>query len=136
MGMNRINTKTDWGVAAADINSNFDTLTAEVTKLKYATTRNKGYYSDASALLAGQPVASVGDIAFVGVAYPYAIWKWTGDGWMDSGETGGDESVNLGDYYTKAEIDSRKVVLTEEEWDAMDAAGSWVEGVEYEVYEV
>lgn len=107
MGLNNINSKSTWGQAASDINTNFTTIDSDLKKVKNATTRNKGYFSSIDELKAAFSTANVGDIAYVGSAYPYAIWKWNGSAWANSGSTGGEESVNLGDYYTKVETDEK-----------------------------
>ena len=107
MGLNNINSKSTWGQAASDINTNFTTIDSDLKKVKNATTRNKGYFSSIDELKAAFSTANVGDIAYVGSAYPYAIWKWNGSSWANSGSTGGEESVNLGDYYTKVETDEK-----------------------------
>lgn len=107
MGLNNINSKSTWGQAASDINTNFTTIDSDLKKVKNATTRNKGYFSTSSELISAFPTASKGDIAYVGSSYPYAVWKWNGSSWTDSGSTGGEESVNLGDYYTKEDTDKK-----------------------------
>jgi hypothetical protein len=107
MGLNNINSKSTWGQAASDINTNFTTIDSDLKKVKNATTRNKGYFSSINELKAAFSTANVGDIAYVGSAYPYAIWKWNGSEWANSGSTGGEESVNLGNYYTKSETDGK-----------------------------
>ena len=107
MGLNNINSKSTWGQAASDINTNFTTIDSDLKKVKNATTRNKGYFSTSSELKSAFPTASKGDIAYVGSSYPYDIWKWNGSSWTESGSTGGEESVNLGDYYTKSDINGK-----------------------------
>lgn len=107
MGLNNINSKSTWGQAASDINTNFTTIDSDLKKVKNATTRNKGYFSTSSELISAFPTASKGDIAYVGSSYPYDIWKWNGGSWAKSGSTGGEESVNLGNYYTKVETDEK-----------------------------
>lgn len=107
MGLNNINSKSTWGQAASDINTNFTTIDSDLKKVKNATTRNKGYFSTSSELISAFPTASKGDIAYVGSSYPYDIWKWNDGSWAKSGSTGGEESVNLGNYYTKVETDEK-----------------------------
>lgn len=96
-----------WGQAAQSLNNNFEKIDADVEKLKYATSKVKGYFSTSSELISAFPTASKGDIAYVGSSYPYAVWKWNGSSWTNSGSTGGEESVNLGDYYTKVDTDKK-----------------------------
>lgn len=106
MGLNNINSKSTWGQAASDINTNFTTISSDLSKVKNATTRNKGYFSDSESLKAAVPSATNGDVAYVGDNYPFQIWKWGTNGWYNSNYTGGEESVNLGNYFTKSEINS------------------------------
>ena len=79
----------------------------EIRKLREATVANKGYYATGEALEAAWPSAQAGDIAYVGTAAPYAVWKWNGSAWADSGEEY-TPSFSLGDYYTKRDIDGMK----------------------------
>ena len=71
--------------------------------------RNKGYYKDVQRLKESHPVATEGSKAYVGENFPYAIYLWdtTTSTWQDSGVTGGEENVPLGDFYTKAETDEK-----------------------------
>lgn len=103
MELENIKNNTTWNDASERINRNNLRIATELTKLGAATYKNKGYFATAESLVASYPSASDGSIAYVGSSYPYAIYTWSGGAWVDSGETGGDESVNLGDYYTKAE---------------------------------
>lgn len=103
MGINKINSKSNWGEAAADLNSNFDTLNADILKIKDATTRNKGYFATAEDLFAALPSGQIGDVAFVGAEYPYAVYRWDGIEWANNGEVGG-ESVDMHEYATKDEL--------------------------------
>lgn len=88
--------------------------------------KNKGYYQSYEALAKNYPTASAGDIAFVGVNYPYAIYQWDADNakWTDTGQTGGQNNIPLGDYYTKKEtievIDAYHVILSQEAYDALE----------------
>ena len=88
--------------------------------------KNKGYYQSYESLAKNYPTASAGDIAFVGVNYPYAIYQWDADNakWADTGQTGGQNNIPLGDYYTKNEtmaaIDAYHVILSQEAYDALE----------------
>lgn len=88
--------------------------------------KNKGYYQSYESLVKNYPTASAGDIAFVGVNYPYAIYQWDADNakWADTGQTGGQNNIPLGDYYTKNEtmavIDAYHVILSQEAYDALE----------------
>lgn len=107
MELNKINSTGNWGSVAEDINQNFSKVNNAVEQVKNATTRNKGYYSTEADLKSAFTTANVGDIAYVGSAYPYQTWTWDGTGWVKKNNSGGDEQVNLGNYYTKEETDGK-----------------------------
>lgn len=96
-----------WGQAADDLNQNFSKVNNAVEQVKNATTRNKGYFSSEAALKSAFKSASFGDIAYVGSAFPYQTWAWNGSEWVKKNDNGGQESVNLGNYYTKSETDGK-----------------------------
>lgn len=106
MGINKINSKSNWGEAAANLNSNFDTLNAAILQIKGATTRNKGFYSTPEALIAAVPTGQLGDVAYVGAPEALAIWEWNGSEWVDSGNVGSID-VDLNEYYTKEAADEK-----------------------------
>lgn len=107
MELNKIKSNGSWGKAADDLNQNFSKVDKAVEQVKNATTRNKGYFSTDAALKSAFNRASLGDIAYVGSTYPYQIWAWNGTEWENTHENGGQESVNLGDYYTKEDTDKK-----------------------------
>lgn len=117
----------NWGKTAQSLNNNFEKIDADVEKLKNATMRNKGYFSTSSELISAFPTASKGDIAYVGSSYPYDIWKWNGSSWANSGSTGGEESVNLGNYHTAGYVDEKLSEL----WTDAFPLVSGVEGAMY-----
>lgn len=123
MELSTIKLQTTWNDAAERINRNNLKIAAELTKLGASTYKNKGYFATAESLVSAYPTASAGSIAYVGSSYPYAIYAWNGS-WVDSGETGGDVNVELGDYYTKEEtkdaIEDFHVFLTQEAYDALE----------------
>lgn len=123
MELENIKTQTTWNDAAERINRNNLKVSTEITKLQASTYKNKGYFATAESLVSAYPTASAGSIAYVGSSYPYAIYVWNGS-WTNSGETGGDESVELGDYYTKEEtkeiVEDFHVFLTQEAYDALE----------------
>jgi hypothetical protein len=125
MDLENIKLRTTWNDAAERINRNNLKVATELTKLGASTYKNKGYFATAESLVASYPSASAGSIAYVGSSYPYAIYTWNGGSWVDSGETGGDESVPLGDYYTKEEttkvVEDYHTVLTQEEYDNLES---------------
>ena len=79
----------------------------EIRKLSGASSPDKGYYASGEALAAAWPSAQTGDIACVGTAAPYAVWRWNGSAWADSGEKH-TPSFGFGDYYTKRDIDGMR----------------------------
>lgn len=70
--------------------------------------KNKGYYSSVEALSRLHPDPRKGSRAYVGDSYPYSIYVWDDDNgvWVDSGETGGTETVPLGEYYKMNQVDA------------------------------
>ena len=107
MELEQVKQQTTWNDAAESINSNNLKIITEVTKLQSATYKNKGYFTSLSALQSAYPSASSGSKAYVGTKYPYAIYLWQNEGWVNSGQTGGEENVNLSQFYTKEETDSK-----------------------------
>lgn len=108
MELNTISNTGSWGNSANRLNENFSKVNTEVEKLKNATTKNKGYFKTDALLKQTHQTAYYGDIAYVGTSYPYHIWTWNGTNWEDSQSTGGSETVNLGNYYTREDIDTQQ----------------------------
>lgn len=108
MELEQVKQQTTWNDASESINSNFAKVDIEIEKLKNVTTRDKGYYQTVEALTAAHPTASVGSRAFVGYVAPYAVYVWdkATSKWVDTGETITDATLDLGDYYTKADVDN------------------------------
>lgn len=109
MELNQIKSSSlNWGEAAGSLNRNFEKLSNVYEQLKDATTRNKGYYPNVDALMSAVPNAKMGDIAYVkSEGYtPYEVWEWKVDGWAGTGTSGGDASVDLGNYYTSEDVDT------------------------------
>lgn len=107
MELNKINSDSNWGKAASDINQNFEKLGVDITKVKNATTNNKGYFDTLVELKTMFPYGASNQIAYVGKSYPYAIYKWDGSKWYDTNQKGGDESIDLNSYYPKIEVDAK-----------------------------
>jgi hypothetical protein len=126
MELENIKLQTTWNDAAERINRNNLKIATELTKLGASTYKNKGYFSSSNALIRAYPYASDGCIAYVGTSYPYTIYVWSkaANTWVNSGQTGGDVNVELGDYYTKEEtkdaIEDFHVFLTQEAYDALE----------------
>lgn len=110
MELNNIkSSKINWGDAANDLNQNFGKINNAIEQVKNVTTRNKGYFSSSDKLLEAYPSAHEGDIAYVKRSgyTPFERWRWNGAAWEGTGESGGNDNVSLGDYYTQAEIDGK-----------------------------
>lgn len=104
MELQTIQTTTTWNEAAGRINSNNQKIDLEVEKLKNATYKHKGYFKSLPDLQATFPTSSLGSIAWVGTKYPFALFRWNGAAWETDGTTGGDENLDLSQYYTKEEV--------------------------------
>lgn len=124
MELEKVKLTTTWNDAAERINRNNLKVATELTKLGVATYKNKGYFATAESLITSYPIGSAGSIAYVGSSYPYAIYTWNGVTWVDSGETGGDETVDLSGYYTKEEtreaIKDEYEVIPQEVYNALE----------------
>lgn len=104
MELQTIQTTTTWNEAAGRINSNNQKIDLEVEKLKNATYKHKGYFKSLPDLQTTFPTSSFGSIAWVGTKYPFALFRWNGAAWETDGTTGGDENLDLSQYYTKEEV--------------------------------
>jgi hypothetical protein len=116
MEINEIDQKGTWGKAAGAINTNFAKINVAIKSLQDVTILNKGYFKTEEELVSTHSRSIAGAKAYVGSAYPYKIYLWSHDdnAWIDSGEFGGEEQVNLGNYYTKEETIAKEEVLREE----------------------
>lgn len=123
MELQNIGTETTWNEAASRINSNSAKVQTELIKLGNATYKHKGYFKSLPALQAAYPTASLGSLAYVGTYYPFSIFHWDGAAWVTDGTTGGDENLDLSQYYTKEEtleaIEESKEVLSQAAYDAL-----------------
>lgn len=107
MELNEIKKQGKWTDISDALNENFAKVSAETQRIELASRKNKGYYATYDELTSIVPQGSMGDIAFIGTKYPYRIYKWNGTAWIDTFETGGEQSVNLADYYTRREVDEK-----------------------------
>lgn len=123
MELQTIQTTTTWNDAAGRINANNAKVSTELEKLGNATYKHKGYFKSLPDLQAAYPTSSLGSIAWVGAKYPFALFRWNGTAWATDGTTGGDESLDLSQYYTKEEtleaIEESKEVLSQAAYDAL-----------------
>lgn len=100
------------GHAKATFMSDGATVEDAVRAVENATYKNKGYFPTLAELQSAFPEGSAGSRAYVGSTYPYSIYLWQNGAWVDSGATGGDESVDLASYYTKSETDTKLTELS------------------------
>lgn len=124
MELDILKQNTTWNDASASINNNFAKIDTELYKLGNATYKNKGYFKTIDGLRAAYPTASIGSKAYVGTSYPFAVFWWNGTAWINEGETGGDENLNLSEYYTKEEVQeairNSYIVLSQKAYDALE----------------
>ena len=123
MELQTIQTQTTWNDAAERINRNNLKIATELMKLGSATYKNKGYFKSLPDLQSAFPTTSSGSIAWVGTKYPFALFRWDDSAWVTDGTTGGDESLDLSQYYTKEEVNeaiaNSIVLLSQSEYDAL-----------------
>lgn len=130
MNLEKINTQTTWEAAVGSINGNHSKINEAVIRLENATYKNKGYYRSLDELEANVPVPSNGSKAYVGNKYPYQIYISNNGVWMDSGETGGDENIDLDRIYVKDDI----IDLPQAEFDELYRTGQLDYTKEYNTY--
>lgn len=130
MNLEKINTQTTWEAAVGSINGNHSKINEAVIRLENATYKNKGYYRSLDELEANVPVPSNGSKAYVGNKYPYRIYISNNGAWMDSGETGGDENIDLDRIYVKDDI----IDLPQAEFDELYRTGQLDYTKEYNTY--
>ena len=104
MELESVKSQTNWNEASSTINNNNSKIAIELHKLGNSTYKNKGYFKTLANLQTAYPTTSSGSIAWVGTAYPFTLYRWDGSAWVTDGTTGGDESLDLSQYYTKEEV--------------------------------
>jgi hypothetical protein len=142
MELQTIQTTTTWNDAAGRINTNNAKVSTELEKLGNATYKHKGYFKTLDDLETAYPTSFLGAVAWVGTQYPFTLYRWImRTGWTTDGTTGGDENLDLSQYYTKEEakamfvqsdgVRSINASYTQEQLEAMEAEGLLEEGVLY-----
>lgn len=106
-------------------------IAKEINSIKDATSNNKGYFLTEENLKAAYPTASEGSKAYVGNSYPYAIYLYQSGAWANSGQTGGNDTFNAGEFYTRTEIDQQHEAINNDI--ARVGKGANYEVLEYEV---
>lgn len=96
MELQKIKTKTTWQEAVDSLNANSQAIQIEFDKVG---AKNRGYYISLESLQTAHPMGTVGDIAYVGTVAPFAIYTWYDTSWMDTGETGGSDEVDLSGFF-------------------------------------
>lgn len=135
MNLEQINTQTTWSEASNRINQNNQRINEAVMRLENSTYKNKGYFKTLEQLVSAIPTPPVGGKAYVGVSYPYKVYLVENGTWVDSGETGGSEEVNLEGYFTKEEFERLSRELPQEEFDSLKEQGLLDPEVTYNTYE-
>lgn len=135
MNLETINTQTTWAEASKRINDNNARINEAVTRLQNSTYKNKGYFKTEEQLRSTILTPMAGSRAYVGVSYPYKVYLVENGTWVDSGETGGSEEVNLEGYFTKEEFERLSRDLPQEEFDSLKEQGLLDPEVTYNTYE-
>ena len=130
MDLRQIKTQTTWEVATDSINHNNGKINEAVTRLENATYKNKGYFRTLAELEASVPTPSKGSRAYVGTHYPYQIYIEENGEWVFSGETGGDENIDLTRLYMRDDI----IDLPQSEFDELMRTGQLDYTKEYNTY--
>lgn len=83
--------------------------------LKDVSSKMKGYFLTEEDLRSVYITADEGSKAYVGYNYPYSIYLYESSkgGWYDTKQTGGDDTFNTGDFYTKLQVDQKFIDLTD-----------------------
>lgn len=86
MELNKILSDARWGEMAALINTNFEKISLELMKLRFASilTFCKGYFSTESRFLAKFPRGKTGEYAFVGSPWPGTVYEWIDTKWVNT----------------------------------------------------
>jgi hypothetical protein len=135
MNLEQINTQTTWAEASKRINDNNARINEAVMRLQNSTYKNKGYFKTEAQLRSTILTPTAGSRAYVGVMYPYKVYLVENGTWVDSGETGGSEEVNLEGYFTKEEFERLSRDLPQEEFDSLKEQGLLDPEVTYNTYE-
>lgn len=93
MNIQDIKSNTTWQEASNTINNNNNKISLAIATLENAKLKNKGYFTTLEKLNEAIPNPTIGSKAYVGTSEPYAIYIVENGTWVDSGYTGGDETV-------------------------------------------
>ena len=131
MELTNLNSQTTWAEASGNINHNNGKINEAIMRLENSTYKNKGYFRSVESLNEYYPAPSNGSKAYVGESYPYAIYVVENGAWIDSGEFGGQDTINLENIYTKEDI----IDLPQSLFDEMMKNGLLDPSKEYNTYE-
>lgn len=93
MNIQDLKSNTTWQEASNTINNNNNKISLAIATLENATLKNKGYFTSVEKLNEAIPNPTIGSKAYVGTSEPYAIYIVENGAWVDSGYTGGDETI-------------------------------------------
>lgn len=84
--------------------------------LKDVSSKMKGYFLTGENLKSIYATADEGSKAYVGYNYPYAIYLYESakGGWYDTGQVGGNDTFNAGEFYTKIQVDEKFTELSDQ----------------------
>lgn len=108
-------------------------IAKEINAIKDETSNNKGYFLTEESLKNVYSTAKEGNKAYVGNKYPYAIYLYeiAKGGWYNTEQTGGSDTFNAGEFYTKVQIDQQREAINDEI--SRVEKGANYEVLEYEV---
>ena len=105
--VSKIEVISDWGTEAPKLNANFNAVNLELANLKNTRSIKIPLFSSTAEASKNLPSPYVGQLILIGTSLPAPIYKWNGNAWSNTGQTGGSAEVPLTNYYNKSEIDSR-----------------------------
>lgn len=102
--LNNIPSTGTFGNSINQVNQNFGLVKGAIENVEGRTIRSKGLFPTQAALTAAYPSPKVGDYAYVGSGLPATIYDCVVEGtWHNTGQTGGSETIDLSNYFTKSE---------------------------------
>lgn len=98
--ISKIKTESNWGDASSTINSNFQYISTELTKISNKTSVKLPWATSTTELSSMITSPYIGQMALVGSTLPAAVYKWNGSSWANTGTTGGNFEVTSDQYLT------------------------------------
>lgn len=93
MNIQDLKSNTTWQEASHTINNNNNKISLAIATLENVRLKNKGYFTTLEKLNEAIPNPTIGSKAYVGTSEPYSIYIVENGTWVDSGYTGGNETV-------------------------------------------